>query len=58
MQYKPIHEIGRDFGKVNSRVFFFHALRGCDTIRAVAGNGKLSFYQTCFIKSYCKLWKE
>ena len=47
LKYIPIHEIVNSLGKVNSRaVSFLHALSGCDTTSAVAGKGKLSFYNT------------
>ena len=45
LKYIPIHEIVNSLGKVSSReVSFLHALSGCDTTSAVAGKGKLSFY--------------
>lgn len=47
LKYIPIHEIVNSLGKVSSRaVSFLHALSGCDTTSAVAGKGKLSFYNT------------
>ena len=47
LKYIPIHEIVNNLGKVSSRaVSFLHALSGCDTTSAVAGKGKLSFYNT------------
>ena len=48
LKYIPIHEIVNSLGKVSSRaVSFLHALSGCDRTSAVAGEGKLSFYNTC-----------
>ena len=47
LTYIPIHEIVNRFGRVSSRaVSFLHALSSCDTTSAVAGKGKLSFYNT------------
>ena len=47
LKYISIHEIVNSLGKVSSRaVSFLHALSGCDATSAVAGKGKLSYYNT------------
>ena len=47
LKFIPVHEVVNSLDEISSKaVSFLHALSGCDTTSAVAGKGKLSFYNT------------